>query len=144
MGLPVDAGLVQGISYGRKSSYKAVQMLLSLSEPSTALFVSSSVLGEIALSAIRERGLHIPGDISFIMFDDAPRAMQTTPSISVVNQPTHDLGYKSLRLLDQRMAQAAVKIVMEPQLILRDSSLPLSVAHQPPTSEEAVDVSMDK
>lgn len=51
-----------------------------------------------------------------------------TPGVSVVAQPTHELGYMGLKLLDQRLHEAEsadgatpVKIVMEPELILRES-----------------------
>jgi LacI family transcriptional regulator len=132
-GLPIDPDLLQGDSYSRESGIRAVGALLSLNDPPTAIFASSSILGEIALSAIRERGLSVPHDISFIMFDDVRWAALTTPSITVISQPTHSLGYMSLKILNQRLeevsqveAQAPMKVVLEPKLILRESCLPLS------------------
>ncbi|MBI5667435.1 MAG: LacI family DNA-binding transcriptional regulator [Chloroflexi bacterium] len=131
--LPVAPDLMQGDSYNPDSGRRALEALLTLPEPPTAIFASSNILGEVAFSAIRARGLQIPGDLSFIMFDDSPWAALTTPSVSVVSQPTRSLGYVSLKLLDQRIqearqgnAQAPMKIVMEPELILRESCAPLS------------------
>jgi LacI family transcriptional regulator len=132
--LPVIPELLQGDSYSRESGERAIHALLSLAQPPTAIFAASGVLGEVALSAIRLKGLSIPEDISFIMFDDVPWAVLGNPAISVVSQPTHSLGYMSLRLLHQRLqeeargeAQAPAKVVMKPELIIRESCKSLSV-----------------
>lgn len=134
--LPVDPALVQGDSYSRDSGQRAIQALLILPDPPTAIFASSSVLAEVALSAIRARGLCIPQDLSFVMFDDVPWATMVTPAISVVSQPTQRLGYMGLKLLDQRLQEAAqdvaqppMKIVLEPEFIPRESCMPLSGLH---------------
>jgi LacI family transcriptional regulator len=133
-GLAVDAELLQGNSYSRESGENAIRALLALPQPPTAIFASSGILGEIALSVLREKGLQIPDDISFIMFDDVPWAVLSSPPITVVSQPTHSLGYMSLQLLHQRLQeeetgepQATVKVVMKPELVLRKSCLPLSI-----------------
>jgi|FLYN01.1.fsa_nt_gi LacI family transcriptional regulator len=134
--LPIDANLVQGDSYSRDSGYRAIQVLFSLADPPTAIFVSSNVLGEVVFSAIRERSLRIPDDVSFIMFDDVPWATLVEPAITVVRQPVHSLGYTGLKLLDQRLKEAdqgevqtPVKVTMGPELVVRQSCLPLSVPH---------------
>jgi LacI family transcriptional regulator len=131
--LPVDPSLIQGNSYNRDSGELAIQTLLSLSEPPTAIFASSGILGEVALSFIRAKGLRIPNELSFIMFDDVPWAALSTPSITVVSQPIHSLGYMSLKVLHQRLQEvedgevhASMNIVMKPKLIVRESCLPLS------------------
>jgi LacI family transcriptional regulator len=133
-GIPVNPDYLQGVSYSRESGQQAVEMLLALPQPPTAIFASSGILGEVTLSVIRAKGLRIPDDISFVMFDDVPWAALNTPSITVVSQPTHSLGYMSLKLLHQRLEetegdtfQAPMKVVMKPELILRESCSPLSV-----------------
>ena len=141
-GLPVIPELLQGDSYSRESAQRAITTLLDLPEPPTAIFASSGILGEVALSTIRARGLRIPEEMSFIMFDDVPWAVLSYPSITVVSQPTHSLGYMSLKLLHQRLeeadqgeVQAPVKIMMTPELIVRESCAVLPVSHSTEAGE---------
>jgi DNA-binding LacI/PurR family transcriptional regulator len=68
------------------------------------------------------------------MFDDVPWAALGSPAISDVSQPTHDLGYMSMSLLHQRLqeedrgeANQPVKVVLKPELVLRESCKSLSV-----------------
>jgi DNA-binding LacI/PurR family transcriptional regulator len=133
-GLAVNPNLIQGDSYNRESGQRAINALLSLPHPPTAIFASSGILGEVALSVIMSRKLRIPNDISFIMFDDVPWATLMTPSITVVSQPTYSLGAMSFQLLHQRLQNTnhievptAMKIIMKPELILRESCLSFPV-----------------
>lgn len=127
-GITVDEQLVEVVSFKQKSGIDAAQRLLSLPDPPTAIFAANNALGEATLMVIREKGLTIPNDISFVMFDDVPWACQTSPSLTVVNQPTRDLGYIGMEVLDRRMKAleegnqiAAQKIILMPNLIIRES-----------------------
>jgi LacI family transcriptional regulator len=122
-GLSADPTLVQGSSFMRESGYLAVQALLALPQRPTAIFAANNVLGEAAVFALRERGLKIPADISLLMFDDVPWAAMIQPGITVISQPTYNMGCMSLKLLDQRLQEHSevterrtpVKVVMEPE-----------------------------
>ncbi len=128
-GIAVLPELVQGESFIRANGYEAMVKFLSMPEPPTAVFAANNVLGEAAILAIRQHGLRIPEDISFFMFDDVPWAALTHPSISVINQPIREIGYRGLSMLDQRLQESngnqiacsPVKVVMEPELIERES-----------------------
>jgi len=127
-GLPIDESLVEVVSFKRESGIHAAQRLLSLPDPPTAFFAGNNALGEAALTVIRERGLSIPADISLIMFDDVPWACHTSPRLTVVNQPTHDLGYIGMEVLDRRLRAleegteiARQKTILMPELIVRES-----------------------
>lgn len=141
-GLPVDPDLVQGNSFIRDSGTSAMQALLSLVNIPTAIFATNNVLGEAAIFAIRERGLRMPDDISLVMFDDVPWAVLIQPRVTVINQPTHNMGYMSFRILEQRLKEdegghigkTPVKVVMQPELIERESCMSLSRLQRPPSS----------
>lgn len=135
-GIPFDPQLTEGNSFMRENGYHAMQALLALPEKPTAVLVSNNVLGEAAITAIRERGLHIPQDISFVMFDDVQWASLMEPSITVVSQPVHQLGYISMKLLDDRLQadetnadHPPVRITLEPELIQRESCRPVINNH---------------
>lgn len=126
----IDEGLVQIGSFKRESGFQSAQRLLSLDDPPTAIFAANNVLGEAALFAIRERGLRIPDDLSFILFDDVPWASLTTPRISVVAQPAYSLGFVGMERLVQKLreetnsSRPAVRTMLQPQLIIRESCGP--------------------
>jgi LacI family transcriptional regulator len=121
------SGFVHNDTFKREGGIWVAQRLLSLGKPRTAIFATNDVLGEAAMFAIRERGLKIPDDISFLLFDDVPWALLTTPRITVVSQPAHSLGFIGLERLVQRLEGAdrldpvPLKMVLQPQLIVRES-----------------------
>ena len=78
--------------FTRETAYASAVRLLEAPEPPTALFAGNNVLGEAALTAVRTRGLRLPADISVVMFDDVSWAKLLDPPITVVAQPTTQLG----------------------------------------------------
>jgi LacI family fructose operon transcriptional repressor len=78
------------------------------------------------LQAIRERGLRIPDHIALVGFDDAIWAELVQPAITVLAQPTDDIGRTATELLLERIAdpgRAARKVVLQGQMRVRESSL---------------------
>jgi LacI family transcriptional regulator len=56
-----------------------------------------------ALRALRQRGLGVPGDLALVAFDDFPWADLFAPRLTVMAQPTADLGRAAVALLLQRL-----------------------------------------
>ena len=129
-GLPIDPALVHIGTFKRESGLEAAERLLGLHQPPTALFAANNVLAESAMFAIRERGLHIPADISLALFDDVPWASLSLPALTVVSQPTHELGAVAVEQLIHRLQASRPKemryerTVLESTLIVRDSCAP--------------------
>lgn len=133
--LPLDHSLVQVTAFKRESGFQAAHILLSLGDRPTAIFAANNVLGEAAMFAIRERGLKMPDDISFILFDDVPWASLTSPRVSVVAQPAYNLGIIGMERLARRLKEgdktAPQKIVLQPELRMRESCAPPNLGSQP-------------
>ena len=76
---------------------------------------------------LRRRGLRIPTDVSLVGFDDVPWMEMVDPGITVVDQPTLELGRRAARLLLRRlhgpMLAPAVEI-LQPHLVERGSTGP--------------------
>jgi LacI family transcriptional regulator len=129
-GLSSDPVLVQLGSFRRESGFDAVKQLLTLDQPPTAIFATNNVLGEAAMFALRERGFRIPDMVSLLMFDDVPWASLSSPRLTVVTQPTYDLGFTSMERLFQRLQEPApsrrgpIKAVLQPSLVVRESCAP--------------------
>ena len=65
----------------------------------SAFFVATNQLALGALYAIAECGMRCPEDISLISFDDQDWAPLFRPPLTVVRQPTYQLGQTAARLL---------------------------------------------
>jgi len=115
--------LIVRTRFTRDTAYASASRLLSGPETPTALFAGNNVLGEAALTAIRDADLRVPRDISLVMFDDVPWAKLIDPPITVVAQPTKDLGVLAARsVLDDAGSTGA--LLLEPRLVVRGSTKP--------------------
>ncbi len=92
----------------------------------TALLCMSDQLALAAISAARQLGLSVPGDLSVVGFDDAPPARWSEPPLTTVRQ---DLSAKgriagelALGLLRGDKAPAPAQVPTE--LIVRESTAP--------------------
>lgn len=126
-GLALDDRLIAYGDFRKESGYDAMQALLALPDPPTAVFVANSLMTLGALRAINERRLHIPSDISVLCFDDPEWADAYVPALTVVQQPTYQLGLTAARLLLARIRdqdQPIKPVALDTQLIVRESCGP--------------------
>ena len=80
-----------------------------------------------AIRALTEAGLRVPKDVAVVGFDDQDPSAYFQPPLTTVRQPMRELGMEAGRLLFRRlgepgMAAARQRIVLEPTLIVRESS----------------------
>lgn len=116
----------------QQGGYESTRDLLAKQPCVTALFVANNLMTLGALDAIRERGLKIPDNISIIGFDDMPWARLLQPALTVVAQPTYELGQKAAELLLERMVQPdkpVTRIELKPTLIVRESTSRPALLH---------------
>ncbi len=126
-GLAVSRPIVRFADAKQQGGYDATCRLLQISPIVTALFVANNLMTLGALDAIRERGLRIPEDISVVGFDDMPWAALLQPPLTVLAQPTYDIGRTAAELLFERLASAdkpATSIQLPTTLVVRGSTAP--------------------
>lgn len=102
-GLPVINDLIRVGGYHYDSAYSLTNELLNLSNPPTALFVASGRLSRGAFQAIKELGLSLPEDLSFITFDETEWASLVSPPLTSVAQKTYKMGQTAATLLFERL-----------------------------------------
>ncbi len=105
--------------------YRTTLELLSLAEPPTAIFSANNLTTIGVLRALRERGIRVPSDLSLIGFDDVPAGELVDPPLTVVVQPTYQLGARAAELLLRRVenAEAPVQeVVLSANLTIRAST----------------------
>lgn len=106
------------------SGYEFTRRLLNEPNRPTALFTGNNMLTLGALRAIRDAGLRIPDDIALAAFDDLDWMSLMQPQLTVVSQPTYELGRTAAEWLFVRIhdrARPCRQIVLQPEIIVRQS-----------------------
>jgi LacI family transcriptional regulator len=125
-GLAVDEKLIISIEFHAPDAQARIAALLDEHAP-TAIFAANNELAELAWRVLRERGLLIPGDVSLVGFDDVPWMEMVDPGITVVAQPTLEMGRTAAKLFLQRNEDplcAPTVERLEPTLVVRGSTTP--------------------
>ena len=121
------AELVRCVSPRMEAGYAATRELLDLRPIPDALLAGNSLLAAGAMQAIRERGLTIPRDLALVSFDETTWETLVEPPITVIAQPTYEIGKTAAELLLQRIAEPdrpPRRIMLNGQLLARGSSAP--------------------
>ncbi len=87
-----DAYLVNGQNFSREEGYVAMEALIRLEDPPTAVFCASDMLAIGAIEAIRDAGKKVPEDFSIIGFDGIDLGQLITPRLTTIKQNTQDMG----------------------------------------------------
>lgn len=118
----------------------ATRALLAGAERPDALVASNGLLLLGAVRAVQAAGLRMPQDLALAGFDNNDWTGLTQPAITVVAQPTYEIGRSATELLLQRMAdpgRQARRITLAGELLLRGSSLRGGVAAPEAPAAEA-------
>lgn len=104
----------------------AMRKLLALPTVPSAVFCYNDMTAIGALRAIHEQSLRVPADISLVGFDDLLLASHTTPPLTTVSQPKHQMGRMAaetlLRILAGHDGESRTEVGGD--LILRASTAP--------------------
>jgi LacI family transcriptional regulator len=103
---------------------RIISDLLSLPARPTAILASDNVVALEVFKTVRALGLSIPDDLSLIAFHDADWTSVTSPPITVVAQPSYELGMESAKVLIKRVrghVGAPRRLVLTTTLIDRQS-----------------------
>jgi len=73
----------------------ALNRLMSLTEPPTAIVFTDPMTATGALLRAQEVGLKIPEDLSIVGFDDGMQRYRVYPTLTAVCQDTHEIGLEA-------------------------------------------------
>jgi LacI family transcriptional regulator len=123
-----DPSLVFEGDYRMESGERSMRDLLSLKARPTAVFVCNGVMTVGALKAAGEAGLEFPRDMSIATFDDLAFDHSSHPHLTVVVQPSYEMGARAANLLidriEGRMTGDPVTVRVVPTLVTRESTAP--------------------
>ena len=123
-GIELDDRLVRVADFKEMGGYEATLDLIRGDEPPDAIFVANNLMTLGAVEALRDEHMEIPEDVAIVGFDDEPWAEFSMPSITVVAQPTYQLGTQAAELLLERLEGSSDRVrevVLPPILKVRDS-----------------------
>lgn len=124
-GLPFDAQWVAHGDGKADGGPGAIEQLLALPLPPTAVFCYNDMTALGVLRAIQARGLRVPADISIVGFDDLFFATYTQPPLTTVRQPRRKMGQMAFESLLMLMSgEEPTEIRVPAELIVRESTAP--------------------
>jgi DNA-binding LacI/PurR family transcriptional regulator len=106
----------------------AMEDLLALPEPPTAVCCYNDMSALGAMRSIHLRGLRVPEDISVVGFDDLFLASYTQPPLTTVRQPMRRMGQLAMESLFTLMSgeESEIRIRVNAELIVRQSTARLT------------------
>lgn len=127
-GIPFDPDLVIESKAGQVAGYNAMQKLLALPNPPTAVFTHNDVLAVGAMRAIHDAGLTVPYDISVVGYDDTISSSYLNPPLTTVKFPVAEMGRRAgqiiLELVQKEGSLPAQTVMLPVKLIVRASTAP--------------------
>ena len=96
-GLNVPDGYTHTAEPTQASGSQALDALFALPEPPTAVIAASEPQAIGVFLAARERGWHVPGDLSIVGYSDSPYVEYL--GLTIVDVPVRDIGREATRML---------------------------------------------
>lgn len=127
-GLKVSNDWVLYGDFSMDAGKKLMADILKREKRPTAIFCVNDVTAVGAVKVAVEAGLKIPEDMAIVGFDDTILASTVIPELTTVSQKSLELGKNAVNVLHKLINNEKVKkvTVIEPELVIRDSTLPKS------------------
>ncbi|MFG3472206.1 LacI family DNA-binding transcriptional regulator [Streptomyces sp. NPDC047982] len=100
----------------------------------TGIVCGSDLMALGVVRAARDRGLHVPRDVSAVGFDDSQLIAFTDPPLTTVRQPVHAMAGAAVSALLEEIGGSPVQrteYVFQPDLVVRGSTAAVGGAREP-------------
>jgi LacI family transcriptional regulator len=124
-GIVYDESLVVTNTLTQDEGVKAIQHLMSLSNPPDAIFCGNDTTALCSMIYLRDMGYKIPDDIGIVGFSNEPFSKVVTPSISTIAQPGFVMGQKAAEMVIRQIEnheKSFRTLVLPTELIVRNTS----------------------
>lgn len=122
-GIPVREELIQSCDWDAGAATEVSRKLLAMSPRPTAVFTGNLILMTGLLRAAREAGLRVHEDLEVMTSDDHPWLDAMEPRVSVIRQPSFEMGAMATEMLFRRIAdpnREYEQTVLRPSLKVRE------------------------
>lgn len=123
-GLKPAPELVHYVNARVEEGYQKTRELLDLAQLPDAIFTSNALLSAGAFRALRESKRVIPDEIAFASFDETTWTTLVEPAVTVIEQPTVEIGKTAMDLLLKRIEEPnrpTREVTLKGKLIVRRS-----------------------
>jgi LacI family transcriptional regulator, fructose operon transcriptional repressor len=114
-----------GVAPVADRSREVARVLLARPSLPDAVLASSGLILLGLTQALRDANRSVPGEVAIAGFDDLPWTRLVDPGLTVIAQPTYDIGRTAAELLLQRIAdpdKPPRRVVLRGELVVRGSS----------------------
>lgn len=126
-GRTVDESYIANGDWTPSSGERCIRMLLEWHPEMDAVFVCNDQMALGAMKVARQMGRQIPHDLAVVGFDDIPESPYFSPALTTVRQDVAEMGRQGVKqlltLLDNDENLATSSVVLQPNLIVRESSV---------------------
>ncbi|MEQ9261399.1 MAG: LacI family DNA-binding transcriptional regulator [Roseovarius sp.] len=130
-GIDADASLDIATPVTRREGYKAMERLLALPEPPSAVFCYNDILAFGAMLHLTASGIQAGRDIAIAGFDDLPEAELWVPSLTSAYLDRNALVEEAFeQMLRAKETRYAANVVIEPRPVFRASTQDWAGARQ--------------
>lgn len=112
-GIPVRESLIYHGDYTIQSGVRALETLVDRNKDMTAVFVTNYEITMGAVIGLNELGISIPGQMSVIGFDNLQFARACSPKLTIVSQPTQEIGREVARIILEHLEDGETAITTE-------------------------------
>jgi LacI family transcriptional regulator len=130
-GHPISSGHVFHGSYDTSywSGFQGCGQILRDFPETTAIFCCNDTMALGALEAAHKAGRQIPTQLSLIGVDDTPAGSYSTPPLTTIRQPSHEVARQATQALLDRLTSSheercRVARLLAPTLVERESTGP--------------------
>ena len=125
-GFRVKSALIRHVRFSRQDGFEAAKALLQGPDRPEAIFGGNDYLAMGILDAAARQNLRIPQDLAVVGFDDTELAQSL--GLTTVSQQIYQMGCLAvkalIRSIRQKPSVEPVRVVLEPELIIRKTSCP--------------------
>ena len=125
VGLRVEPNMMVTVPFGLDGGARAMDILLSVREPPTAVFAYSDEVAMGALRSLRRAHIAVPEQMSIVGVDDHP--MAELNDLTTVRQPVDEQGRIAARMVLDLLHGKAVRhqqLMVPTHLVVRGSTAP--------------------
>jgi LacI family transcriptional regulator len=126
--MPLKKRSVHHVNFSRKDGFEAALRILKRKNRPDAIFGGNDYIAMGIIDAARQLALRIPQDLAVVGFDETEFAQSMC--LTTVSQRKYEMGDLAVQILTQSIEQKTPgtthRVVLEPQLIVRQSSRSLN------------------
>ena len=123
-GIDVTEDYIRNMLFDLDQGKQIIGELMELDEPPTAFVIQNDLNALIVLTALSERNIRVPDDVSIISFNNSMISRVSNPPLTTIDTQIYQLGYESASCLIELVKDPAMfkKSVIIPTIIIERNS----------------------